>query len=172
MWFVEFLKAQYRVLYFSIFSLMAFLLSLKSHTFVILQMITLCIHMTITFPYLRNLLYLFKINSLKENPGKFQFMILGKKNCLKYSLKIGFITIKESNEVELLGITIDKNHIEKLCCTAQYKLHALRWIRQYLTLDKAKLLGNAFNDNLSNYAPLIRMFWRKTTYSKIQKKSS
>ena len=27
-----------------------------------------------------NLLYWFKINSLKENPGKLQFMILGKKN--------------------------------------------------------------------------------------------
>ena len=57
---------------------------------------------------MRNLLYWFKINSLKANPGKFQFMILGKKNCLKYSLKIGSITTKASDEVELLGITIDK----------------------------------------------------------------
>ena len=36
----------------------------------------------------RNLLYLFKINSLKANPGKFQLMILGKKKPLKYSLNI------------------------------------------------------------------------------------
>ena len=57
---------------------------------------------------MRNLLYWFKINSLKANPGKFQFMILGKKKRLKYSLKIGSITIKESDEVDLLGITIDK----------------------------------------------------------------
>ena len=69
---------------------------------------------------MRNLLYWFKINSLKTNPGKFQFMILGKKNCLKYSLKIGSITTKASDEVELLGITIDKalnfkEHIENLC---------------------------------------------------------
>ena len=35
-------------------------------------------------------------------------MILEKKNRLKYSLKVGSITIKESDEVELLGITIDK----------------------------------------------------------------
>ena len=59
-------------------------------------------------PDLRNLLYWFKINSLKANPAKFQFMILGKKNHLKYSRKIGSITVKESDEVELLGITIDK----------------------------------------------------------------
>ena len=33
-------------------------------------------------PGMRNLLYWFKINSLKANPGKLQFMILGKKNRL------------------------------------------------------------------------------------------
>ena len=77
-------------------------------------MITLCIHMGSNLPLvvnnlerdIRNLLNLFKIFSLKANPGKFQYMIPGKKNRLKYSLKIVSITIKESNEVELLGITI------------------------------------------------------------------
>ena len=69
------------------------------------------------------------------NPGKFQLMILAKKNRLKYSLKIGSITIKEPDEVELLGITTDKafnfrKHIENLYRTAQYKLHALRRIRR------------------------------------------
>ena len=54
-------------------------------------------------------------------------MILGKNNSLQYSLKIGSVTVKESDEVELLGITIDKalnfkkyteNSFEKLsnCC--------------------------------------------------------
>ena len=92
---------------------------------------------------------------------------------MKYSLKTGSITNKESDEVELLGITIDKalnfkKHIENLCRTAQYKLHALRRIRKYLTLGKAKLLGNAF-DSQFNYTPLIWMFCHKTTYLKIQK---
>ena len=69
---------------------------------------------------MRNLLYWFKINSLKANPGKFQFMILGKNKRLKDSLKIGSITIKETDEVELLEITIDKalnffKNIENLC---------------------------------------------------------
>ena len=58
-------------------------------------------------------------------------MILGKKNRLEHSLKIGSITVKESDRVELLGITIDKalnfkKHIENLCRTTQYKLHALK----------------------------------------------
>ena len=101
-------------------------------------------------------------------------MILGKKKHLKYSLKIGSITIKESDEVELEGITIDKalnfkKRIENLCRTTQYKLHALRRIRKYLTLDKAKLLGNAFIDSQFNYAPLIWTFCHKATYLKMQK---
>ena len=122
---------------------------------------------------MRNLLCWFKINSLKANPGKYQFMILWKKKRLKYSLKIGSITIKESDEVEVLGITIDKalrfkKHIENLCRTAQYKLHALRRIRKYLTLDKVKLLANAFIDSQFNYAPLVWMFYHKATYLKMQ----
>ena len=101
-------------------------------------------------------------------------MILGKKNRLKYSLKIGSITIKESDKVELLVITIDKalnvkKHIEKLCRIAQYKLHALRRIRKYLTLDKVELLGNAFIDSQFDYASIIRMFCHKTTYLAMQK---
>ena len=77
--------------------------------------------------------------------------------------------MKESDEVELLGITIDKplnfkKHIENLCHAAQYKLNFLRQIRKYLTLDKAKLLGNAFIDSQFNYAPLISMFCHKATH--------
>ena len=50
-------------------------------------------------------------------------MIFEKKNRWKYSLKIGSITIKESEKIELLGITIDKalnfkKRIEKFCRTA------------------------------------------------------
>ena len=51
-------------------------------------------------------------------------MILGKKNRLKYSLKIGYVTVKESDEVELLRISIEKalnfkKHIENLCLTVK-----------------------------------------------------
>ena len=123
---------------------------------------------------MRNLLCWFKINSLKANPANFQFMILGKKKRLKYSLKIGSTSIKESDKAELLGITVDKalnfkKHINNLCRTAQYKLHALIRIRKYLTLDKAKLLGKAFINSQFNYAPLTWMFCHKTTCLKMQK---
>ena len=87
---------------------------------------------------------------------------------------MSFAEFLKAHEVELLGITIDKalnlkKHIKTLCRSAQYKLHALRRIRKYLTLDKAKLLGNAFIDSQFNYAPLIWMFCHKATYLKMQK---
>ena len=74
----------------------------------------------------------------------------------------------------MLGITIDKKltskqHIENLCRKAQYKFHALRRIRKFLTIEKAKIIGNAFIDSQFNYAPLLWMFCRKTPYSKIEK---
>ena len=116
----------------------------------------------------------FRINSLKANPGKFQFMILGKKQCHKVKLTINSIVIKESNSVKLLGITIDNmlnfnEHINNLCRNAGYKLHALRRMRKYLTQDQAKLLYNAFINGQFNYAPIIWIFCRKNQYLKIQK---
>ena len=66
---------------------------------------------------------------------------------VKNRINLKNFTIDESDEVELLGLTIDKElnfskHIDKLCRNAQCKLHALRRIRKYLNLEKAKMLGN------------------------------
>ena len=92
-----------------------------------------------------NVLKWFKVNSVKANPKKFQFMILGKGTRQTITLNINNIKIRESQNVELLGLIIDnrltfKDHINMLCRRANYKLHALRRIRKYLTLEKSKLL--------------------------------
>ena len=152
--FAEFLKALLGPLSFNIFINDIFLVVEKSDICNFADDNTLYSHVN-NLPLIlnnlehdmRNLPYLFKINLLKANPGKFSFVILWKKNRLKYSLKVESITIKESGEVELLGITIDKalkyflliKHIKSLCHIAQYKLYALKRIRKYLTLDKSKL---------------------------------
>ena len=51
---------------------------------------------------------------------------------------VNTFTTDESDEVELLGLTIDSGlnfikHIDKLCRNAECKLHALRRIRKYLS---------------------------------------
>ena len=90
----------------------------------------------------------FKITSLIANPGEFQFTILGanKNDCFK--LNVADKVIPSSNNVKLLGITIDydlfKKDINELCRKGSYKLHALQRIKRYLSVDKAKLFANAF----------------------------
>ena len=111
---------------------------------------------------------------MKANPNKFQFMILGKGTRQTVILNINNIRIREPQNVELLGLTIDnrlsfKDHISMLCCRANYKLHALRRIRKYLTLEKSKLLYNAFINNQFNYASIIWMFCRKQDYLEVEK---
>ena len=122
---------------------------------------------------LKILLKWFRINYLQAYPGKFQFMILGKKKRNSVKLIINTTEVEESKKVVLLGITINnlltfKKHIDNLCRTANYKLHALRRIRKYLSLEKAKLLCNAFMNSQFNYASLVWMFYRKQQYLKIQ----
>ena len=118
---------------------------------------------------MKNILLWFRTNSLKANAGKFQFMILNRKNHRRQRMVINSITVKESNEVILLGITIGNKLVFKKHLESQYKCHALTRIRKYLTLDKAILLGNTFINSQFNYAPLIWMFCRKTLYYKLEK---
>ena len=114
------------------------------------------------------------MNYMKANPKKFQFMILDKSKRQTVMLNTNNIKIRESQNVELLCLTIDKqltfqDHINILCRRANYKLHALRAIRKYLTLEKSKLLYNAFINNQCNYAFKIWMFCRKQDYLEVEK---
>ena len=56
---------------------------------------------------LSNVMEWFKINFLRANPGKFQFIVLGanKNDC--FDLNVAGKVIPSSSEVKLLGITID-----------------------------------------------------------------
>ena len=89
-------------------------------------------------------------------------------------LKIDFTCRQNSDDVTLLGVMIEKNlnlkkHIDNLVCQAQSKLHAIGRIRKFLTIEKAKILGNALIDSQFNYACLIWMFCRKTFYPNTEK---
>ena len=102
-------------------------------------------------------------------------MVLGSKDERSFNIHIHSVQFKNSNEVTLLGIKIDKNltfkkQISELCRRASYKLHTLHRIRKYLTVEKAKskitckCLYQQFN-----YAPLIWMFANKCSIDKILK---
>ena len=91
---------------------------------------------------MKNVLTWFMLNSLKANPGKFQFMILGDKTCYKHISKFNSICLQSSDDVTLLGVMIDKNLtfkklVDNLVRKTLYKLHALRRIRKFLTIRKS-----------------------------------
>ena len=72
-------------------------------------------------------------------------MIFGKMPRQPIILNINQMKIEESQKVVQLGLTINnqltfKDHVNMLCSTTNYKLQALRRIKKYLTLKKAKLL--------------------------------
>ena len=63
-------------------------------------------------------------------------MILGDKTCYEHILEINFTCVQSSDDVTLFGVIIDKGlskNIENLLLKAQYKFHALRCIRTFLT---------------------------------------
>ena len=93
-------------------------------------------------------------------------MVLGNKDERSFNIHINNVKIKNSNEVTLKGIKIEKNltfkkHIGELCRRASCKLDTVRRSRKYLTIQKAKLLANVFINSQFNYAPLIWMFANK-----------
>ena len=82
-----------------------------------------------------NILNWFRYNSVNTNPDKFQLMIVGHSDDKCFILKINAIEIRNTTEVELLGLTIDHKlkfhaHIN-LCKTARFELHALHRIRTF-----------------------------------------
>ena len=76
---------------------------------------------------MQNILKWFKVNSMKPNPKKFQFMVIGSSTRQSIILNINNIKIRESSSVTLLGLTIDnrltfKDHINILSRRANLKL--------------------------------------------------
>ena len=57
----------------------------------------------------KSILNWFRLNSLKANSGKFQFMILGDKSHHKHELKINSIKVEASDDVLLLELQSTKN---------------------------------------------------------------
>ena len=74
--------------------------------------------------------------------------------------------IKPQNEVELLGLKIDKklnfcSHITNICNKANNKVSELIRLRKNMTTQQAKMIVNTYILPYFLYCPLIWMFCRK-----------
>ena len=66
----------------------------------------------------------------------------------------------ESNDVRLLGITINRDlkfdkHVTKLCSKANQKLSALSRMAKLLSFNKTRTFFKAFVDSQFKYCPIV-----------------
>ena len=113
-------------------------------------------------------------NKMVANPKKFQLMFLAKNKSIEKEMSFVGKATKFSSTVELLGITLDKNfnfksHIENICCKANNKIKVLFQIQNFLALEQAKVLAEAYILSNFRYCPLVWMFCGRRSYNLIMK---
>ena len=114
----------------------------------------------------------FSSNGMVANPDKFQTIFLGTPQNV--DIEIGSFTITSSNEVKLLGITLDRKltfypHIQNICGKTLSKTKALMRIRNYLNQKQTDLLFFSHIMSPFNYCPLVWMFCSKQAHNLIHK---
>ena len=100
-------------------------------------------------------------------------MISGNKNEQMWA-KLDRDIVWESNDVKLLGITLDNNlkfdkHVSNICSRANRKLGALKSVATFLPSKKRRILFKAFIESQFKYCPLVWMFHGTQTNDKINK---
>ena len=89
-------------------------------------------------------------------------MITGNKNEYVWA-KLDEDVVWKSNDVELLGVTIDNNlrfdkHLSNICLKANRKLSALTRVAKFAPFKKRRILFKAFIESQFKYCPLVWMF--------------
>ena len=108
------------------------------------------------------------------NPEKSHFTCIGQKIDNAETLNFNNLTIKDSKEVEILGITLDRNmnfhtYIKNICRKAGQKLSAPLRISPYLDQRKKVLLYKSMIKSQFNYCPLVWMFCSRQSNNLINK---
>ena len=107
-----------------------------------------------------SLIQWFENNYLKPNPDKWHLLLTQNNNEL--TIKVDNFCISNSPHEKLLGVYFDNDlrfgtHIDKLCKKAGQKLFAIARISNFMSIEKRKLLMNAFMMSQFSYCPLIWM---------------
>ena len=102
-------------------------------------------------------------NYMILNPGKCYFMCICKNVSNSVLLNLNDLNLKNCREVEVLGITIDRNlnfkgHIKNICRNAGQKLSALLRISSHINTDKKSSLYKSMIKSQFTYCPLVWMF--------------
>ena len=101
----------------------------------------------------------FENNYTKLNTDKFYLKVSGYKHGQIWA-NIGKDLIWESNEVKLLGITVDRDpesykHFLRLCSKVNQKLRALSRMAKLTSFNKRRSLFKALVDSQFKYCPIF-----------------
>ena len=116
----------------------------------------------------------FQENGMKANPSKFQFIVFGKNN------NIGTLTVNDTTEiipsqdVKLLGITLDPNlnynkHVSLICKKSAWQLCALRRISKYLSSEAKMYIFKSYIASNFNYCKVAWHFCSKKSRLKLER---
>ena len=113
------------------------------------------------------------------NPGNCHFMCIGKDTHDEHVFYYDNLTRKNSNEQEILGITIDRTltfhqHIKKMCHKAGQKLSTLLRLSPYLDTNKRKTIYTTMVKFQLNYCPLVWLFCPRRSsnlFNKVQERA-
>ena len=111
----------------------------------------------------------FEMNYMKLNTDKCHLLISGNENEQMWT-KLDRDIAWESNDVKLLGITLNNNlkfdkHVSNICSKANRKLR----VAKFLPFKKRRILFKAFIESQFKYCPLAWMFHGRQTNDKINK---
>ena len=113
------------------------------------------------------------MNYVKLNTDKCHLLISGYKNE-QIRAKLDRDIVWESNDVKLLGITLDNSlkfdkHVSNICSKAKRKLSTLARVAKFLPFKKRRILFKAFIESQFKYCPLVWMFHGRQINDKINK---
>ena len=108
------------------------------------------------------------------NPGKWHLISIGKETHDEDIFYCDNLTLKNSNEEEILGVTKDRKltfhqHIKKVCRKAGQKLSALLRLSPYLDTNKKETIYTTMIKSQLNYCPLVWVFFPRSSSNLINK---
>ena len=111
----------------------------------------------------------FHHNGFKANPGKFHFL-LGP--FVDRPIKIMGSTIKASKEEVLLSARTDSDltfeeHVARICSKANQKLHALKRVSKYMSLQKRRIHIKLLITSQFNYCLIVWMCHSRSLNNKV-----
>ena len=115
----------------------------------------------------------FENNCMNLNRDKCHLIVWGYEYEQVWA-NIGKDLILESNDVKLLGITVDKHvkfdkHVLRLCSKANQKLSALSRMAKLLSFNKRRTLFKALVESHLKYSPTVWMFHNRLTNNKVNR---